>query len=141
MRTYRTLALVGTFIKILGWLTVIGTILSACGLLVLPLVGVALPGLTGQNISAGGLAAGAVGSVIFAVLYILGGLVTGAVQIALAELIELFIDLSTSSQRSVQLLEQMARAPLQPSGPSLPPPPQPAGPPPPGAYPQQPLRG
>lgn len=130
MRTYRTLALVGTFIKIVGWLTVIGTILSACGLLVLGIGGsLTLPGLFGQNIPAGGLALTAVGQVIGAVIYVLAGLVFGATQIALAELIELFIDLSTSSQRSVQLLEQMARASTQS-------PASPAGLPQPGPYPQ-----
>src|SRR5882672_7253429 len=55
MRTYRTLALVGTFIKIIGWLTVILTVLSACGLLALGIAGsLALPGLTGVNIPVGG---------------------------------------------------------------------------------------
>ena len=135
MRTYRTLALVGTFIKIVGWLTVIGTILSACALLVLGIWGsLAVPSLIGQNIPVGGLALGAVSQIIGATLYVLVGLVFGATQIALAELIELFIDLSTSSQRSVQLLEQMARA-------STPPPAPPAGLPPPGPYPQQANRG
>ncbi len=121
MRTYRTLALVGTFIKIIGWLTVILTVLSACGLLALGIAGsLALPGLTGVNIPIGGLAAGAVGQVIAATLYVLIGLVSGALQIALAELIELFIDLSVSSQRSVQLLERLVRTPLQPQAPPLP---------------------
>ncbi len=121
MRTYRTLALVGTFIKLIGWLTVIGTALSACALLVLGTVGgLALPGLTGVRFGVRELAAGAVGQVIVAVLYVLGGLVVGALQIALAELIELFIDLSVSSQRSVQLLERLARAPLQPKAPPPP---------------------
>ena len=115
MRTYRTLALVGTFIKIIGWLTVIGTVLSACGLLVLGTVGgLTLPGLAGVRFGMRELAAGAVGQVIAAVLYVLGGLVIGALQVALAELIELFIDLSVSSQRSVQLLERLVRTPLQP---------------------------
>jgi hypothetical protein len=133
MRTYRTLALVGTFIKIIGWLTVIGTVLSACGLLALGIAGsLALPGLTGVNIPVGGLAAGAVGQVIAAALYVLIGLVSGALQIALAELIELFIDLSVSSQRSVQLLERLGRAPLQPQAPPLPAP---------GAYPQAGIQG
>ena len=110
MRTYRTLALVGTFIKIIGWIIIVWTVLSACGLLVLGIGGsFALPSLVGQNIPVSGLAAGAVGQVIAAVLYLLFGLVAGAFQIAGGELIELFIDLSTSSQRSVQLLERMAQ--------------------------------
>ena len=121
MRTYRTLALVGTFIKIIGWLIIIGTVLSACGLLVFGIGGsLALPGLTGQNIPVSGLALGAVGQVIGAVIYVLAGLIAGALQIATGELIELFIDLSTSSQRSVQLLERLARAPFPSQAPAAP---------------------
>jgi len=141
MRTYRTLALVGTFIKIIGWLTVIGTVLSACGVLALGLaggLGVALPGVTGERVPVGLLAAGAIGQVIFAALYVLGGLVIGALQVASGELIELFIDLSTSSQRSVQLLERLVTAPLAPQAPRPPAPmPLPPGAPVPGAYPPQ----
>ena len=127
MRTYRTLALIGTFIKIIGWLTVIGTVLSSCGLLVAGVGGTfALPSLTGQNIPLGGLAAGALGPVIVAVGVLVLGLVYGAAEIAAGELIGLFIDLSVSSQRSVQLLERLAPAPassgFQPMpAPALPP--------------------
>jgi hypothetical protein len=143
MRTYRTLALVGTFIKIIGWLTVIGTLLSACALLVLGTAGgLALPGLTDIRIPIGGLAAGAVGQVIATALYVLAGLVAGALQIASAELIELFIDMSVGAQRSVQLLERLARAPLQPQAPPTPPPaPAPTPMPVPGAYPPQGYQG
>lgn len=143
MRTYRTLALVGTFIKIIGWLTVIGTLLSACALLVLGTVGgLALPGLTGSQIPLGGLAAGAVTQVIATTLYVLAGLVVGALQIASAELIELFIDMSVSSQRSVQLLERLARVPVQPQAPPSPPQaPVPSPMPVPGAYPPQGYQG
>jgi hypothetical protein len=137
MRTYRTLALIGTFIKIIGWLIIIGTVLSACGLLVFGIGGsLALPGLTGQNIPVSGLALGAIGQVIGAVIYVLAGLIAGALQIATGELIELFIDLSTSSQRSVQLLERLARAPFPPEAAVAAPAPLPApGPnPPPQPY-------
>ena len=114
MRTYRTLALVATFFRIIGWLTVIATLLSSCGLLVFGIGGsLALPGLIGQNVPVGGLAAGVAGQAIFAALVLVAGLVNGALEIASAELIELFIDLSTSSQRSVQLLERLVTAPLQ----------------------------
>src|SRR5258708_19371537 len=120
MRNYRTLALVATFFKIIGWLTVIATVLSACGLLVFGVGGsLALPGLIGQNIPIGGLAAGVVGQAIVSVLVLVVGVVYGALEIASAELIELFIDLSQSSQRSVQLLERLASAPLLPQGPGL----------------------
>ena len=122
MRTYRTLALVGTFIKIVGWIIIVGTVLSACGLLALGIGGsLALPGFVGQNIPVAGLALGAIGQVIGAVLYVLAGLVAGALQIATGELIELFIDLSTSSQRSVQLLERLTQGPAQPLPPGPPP--------------------
>jgi len=121
MRTYRTLALVAVFFKIIGWLTVIVTVLSACGLLVFGIGGsLALPSLIGQNIPVGGLAAGVVGQAIFSVLVLVVGVVYGAFEIAAAELIELFIDLSTSSQRSMQLLERLVQTPLQPQGPALP---------------------
>ncbi len=139
MRNYRTLALVATFFKIIGWLTVIATVLSACGLLVFGVGGsLALPGLIGQNIPIGGLAAGVVGQAIVSVLVLVVGVVYGALEIASAELIELFIDLSQSSQRSVQLLERLASAPLLPQGPGLLSPAampmtQPGGYPPPGA--------
>ena len=59
MRTYRVLGLIGTLIKLIGWLTVILTVLSSCGVLVTGIAGgSALPGLTGQNIPLGGLVAG-----------------------------------------------------------------------------------
>jgi hypothetical protein len=139
MRNYRTLALVATLFKIIGWLTVIATVLSACGLLVFGVGGsLALPGLIGQNIPIGGLAAGVVGQAIVSVLVLVVGVINGALEIASAELIELFIDLSRSSQRSVQLLERLASAPLLPQGPALPAPAampmtQPGGYPPPAA--------
>ena len=121
MRTYRTLALVATFFKIIGWLTVIATVLSACGLLVFGIGGsLALPGLIGQSIPTSGLAAGVVGQAIASALVLVIGLVNGALEIASAELIELFIDLSTSSQRTVQLLERLVRTPLQTQGQALP---------------------
>ena len=118
MRTYRILGLIGTLIKLIGWLTVIGTVLSSCGLLVAGIAGVsALPSLTGQNIPLGGLAAGSVGPVIVSLGVLVLGLVYGGLEIAAGELIGLWIDLSVSSQRSVQLLDQLVRAPLQPQGP------------------------
>ncbi len=121
MRTYRILALVATFFKIIGWLTVIATVLSACGLLVTGVAGgLALPSVFGRDIPLGGLAAGVVGQAIASALVLVVGLLYGALEIASAELIELFIDLSTSSQRTVQLLERLAQAPLQ--GPALAPP-------------------
>jgi hypothetical protein len=139
MRTYRTLALVATFFKIIGWLTVIITVLSACGLLVVGVGGgLALPGIVGQSIPIAGLASGVLGEAIFSALVLIVGLVYGALEIASAELIELFIDLSTNSQRTVQLLERLVSAPLQPRVALPPPPPQPAPapPPPPAPAPQ-----
>ena len=141
MRTYRTLALVATFFKIIGWLTVIATVLSACGLLVFGIGGsLALPGIIGQNIPIGGLAAGVVGQAIASVLVLIVGVLYGAFEIAAAELIELFIDLSTNSQRSVQLLERLVHTPLQPQGPVLPAP-APAAMTQPGAYPPPGVQG
>src|SRR5438552_1650971 len=91
MRTYRLLGLIGTLIKLIGWLTVIGTLLSSCGLLVAGIGGTfALPSLTGQNIPLGGLAAGALGPVIFSLGVLLLGLVNGGLEIAAGELIGLF---------------------------------------------------
>ena len=114
MRTYRTLALVATFFKIIGWLTVIITVISACGLLVAGIAGgLALPQFLGPNIPLPGLVAGVLGQAIASVLVLIVGLLYGALEIATAELIELFIDLSTSSQRTVQLLERLVRTPLQ----------------------------
>ena len=118
MRAYRILGLIGTLIKLIGWLTVIGTVLSSCGLLVAGIAGVsALPSLTGQNIPLGGLAAGSVGPVIVSLGVLVLGLVYGALEIAAGELMGLFIDLSVNSQRSVQLLERLVSTPLQPQGP------------------------
>ena len=129
MRTYRILGLIGTFIKIIGWLTVVGTVLSSCGLLVAGIAGVsALPSLTGQNIPLGGLAAGSLGPAIVSFGVLVLGLVYGGLEIAAGELIGLFIDLSVNSQRSVQLLERLVTAPLQPQAP-------------PAAYPQQATQG
>jgi len=86
MRTYRILALVATFFKIIGWLTVIATVLSACGLLVFGIGGsLALPSLIGQNIPVSGLAAGVVGQAIASALVLVIGLVYGALEIAAAE--------------------------------------------------------
>jgi hypothetical protein len=114
MRTYRLLGLIGTFIKLIGWLTVIGTLLSACGLLVAGVGGTfALPSVTGQNIPLGGLAAGALGPVIVSLGILVVGLVYGGLEIAAGELIGLMIDLSVNSQRSVQLLERLVQTPLQ----------------------------
>ena len=121
MRTYRTLALVATFFKIIGWLTVIATVLSACGLLVAGITSsLALPSVIGQAIPLPAQAAGVLGPAILSVLVLLMGLLYGALEIASAELIELFMDLSTSSQRTVQLLERLVSTPLQPQGPALP---------------------
>ena len=39
MRTYGILGLIGTFIKLIGWLTVIVTVLSSCGVLITGLAG------------------------------------------------------------------------------------------------------
>ena len=113
MHTYRLLGLIGTFIKLIGWLTVIGTVLSACGLLVTGVTGtLALPSVTGQNIPLGGLALGALGPVIVSLGILVLGLVYGGLEIAAGELIGLFIDLSVNSQRSVQLLERLVSTPL-----------------------------
>src|SRR5262245_37149815 len=115
MRTYRMLGLIGTFLKIIGWLTAIGTLLTSCSVLIFGVGGIlALPGLAGQSIPASGLAAGVFGQVVLAVGVLIFGLVYAAVEIASGELIELFIDLSTSSQRTVQLLERMVAPPAAP---------------------------
>jgi len=114
MRTYRLLGLIGTFIKLICWLTVIATVLSSCGLLVAGVGGTfALPSVTGQNIPLGGLAAGALGPVIAALGLLVLGLVYGGLEIAAGELIGLMIDLSVNSQRSVQLLDRLVRTPMQ----------------------------
>jgi len=129
MRTYRVLGLIGTLIKIIGWLTVIATMLSSCGVLVAGIGGTfALPNLTGQNIPTGLPAAGALGAAIFALGVLVLGLVYGGLEIAAGELIGLFIDLSVASQRSAQLLERLVSTPLQPQAP-------------PAAYPQQVTQG
>ena len=63
MRTYRILGLIGTFIKLIGWLTVIATVLGACGVLVAGIGGTfALPAVTNQNIPSGLPVAGALGA-------------------------------------------------------------------------------
>src|SRR5262245_14001814 len=115
MRTYRILGLIGTLIKLIGWLTVILTVLSSCGVLVTGIAGVsALPSLIGQNNPAGTLPAGTLGSVILSLGVLVLGLVNGGLEIAVGEIIGLLIDLSVNSQRSVQLLERLVRTPLQP---------------------------
>ena len=125
MRTYRILGLIGTLIKLIGWLTVIGTVLSSCGVLVAGIGGTfALPNVTGQAIPTGLPVAGALGAAIFALGVLVLGLVYGGLEIAAGELMGLAIDLSVNSQRSVQLLERLVQTPLQ-------------SPPAPAAYPQQ----
>src|SRR6478672_6287812 len=95
MRTYRILGLIGTLIKLIGWLTVILTVLSSCGVLVTGIAGgSALPSLTGQNIPLGGLVAGTLGAVIFSLAVLVLGLLNGGLEIAIGELIGLFINLS-----------------------------------------------
>ena len=121
MRTYRILGLIGTFIKLIGWLTVIVTLLSSCGVLITGLAGTfTLPSLTSQNVPAGLPVAGALGAVIVSLGVLVLGLVYGGLEIAAGELIGLLIDLSVNSQRSVQLLERLVRTPLQPQAPTAP---------------------
>jgi hypothetical protein len=130
MRTYRTLALVGTFIKVIGWLTAIGTVLLACGGLVLA-ASAASAGMFAWADDFGRFARAPLflaAQIVPAVILIVSGLVIGALEVAAGELIELFIDMSVSSQRSAQLLEALARQ-------ALPPAPLPTPPLPPESYP------
>ena len=120
MRTYRILGLIGTLIKLIGWLTVILTVLSSCGVLIAGIGGTfALPSVSSQQVPLGVPLAGALGATIFSLGVLVLGLLNGGLEIAVGELIGLLINLSSDSQRSVQLLERLVstsvQAPAQPA--------------------------
>lgn len=125
MRTYRTLGLVGTFFKVIGWLTAMGTVLAACGGLAV-VASAASAGAFGWVGDMGRFAQGPLfiaAQVVPLVLLIAWGLMIGALEVAAGELIHLFIEMAINSQRTVLLLDRLAGQSLAPA--YLPTPPMP----------------